>query len=292
MTTVTAVPGTGGPPNRARKSPDGSGIPTMPSSRSSKQPTSSAGPKRFFTPRTMRSVECLSPSNDSTTSTRCSSTRGPAIEPSLVTCPTSTTGRPRSLARPGERDGDGAGLGDPAGRAVGLRGGHRLDRVDDEQVGAQLVEVPDDGAEVGLGGEVELVVHGSGALGAQPHLAGRLLAGDVQHASACARPARPPPAAASTCRRRARRPAARPSRGPGRRPSTRSSSDTPVGRARAESSATSPIRRAGAVGAPAATLVRTGAGATGAACSRVPHAWQDGQRPTHCAAWCPHSAQR
>ena len=100
ITTVTAVPGTGGPPNRARNSPDGSAIPTMPSSRSSKQPTSSAGPKRFFTPRTIRSVECLSPSNDSTTSTRCSSTRGPAIEPSLVTCPTSTTGSPRSLASP------------------------------------------------------------------------------------------------------------------------------------------------------------------------------------------------
>ena len=54
MTTVTAVPGTGGPPNRAKNNPDGSGIPTIPASRSSKQPTSSAGPKRFFTPRTMR----------------------------------------------------------------------------------------------------------------------------------------------------------------------------------------------------------------------------------------------
>ena len=38
--------------------------------------------------RTMRKRELRSPSKWSTTSTRCSSTRGPAIDPSLVTWPT------------------------------------------------------------------------------------------------------------------------------------------------------------------------------------------------------------
>ena len=97
IVTVTQVPATGVAP-WARNSPDGSGSPTMPSSRRSKQPTSSAGPKRFFTVRTSRSRECRSPSKDSTTSTRCSSVRGPAIAPSLVTWPTSSVAMPRDLA--------------------------------------------------------------------------------------------------------------------------------------------------------------------------------------------------
>ena len=83
-----------------RNSPDGSLSPTMPSSRISKQPTSSAAPYRFFVARTSRSAECRSPSKCSTTSTRCSSTRGPAIAPSLVTWPTRTVAMPRSLATP------------------------------------------------------------------------------------------------------------------------------------------------------------------------------------------------
>ncbi|SLH88979.1 Uncharacterised protein [Mycobacteroides abscessus subsp. abscessus] len=84
MATVTAVPGTGSV-RWCRNSPDGSSTQAMPSSCSSKQPTSSALPKRFLMPRTMRSVEFLSPSNWSTTSTRCSRVRGPATLPSLVT---------------------------------------------------------------------------------------------------------------------------------------------------------------------------------------------------------------
>ena len=70
----------------------------MPYSPRSKQPTSSVGPYRFLTARTMRSRECLSPSKCSTTSTRCSSVRGPATEPSLVTCPTRIVAIARSLA--------------------------------------------------------------------------------------------------------------------------------------------------------------------------------------------------
>ena len=97
--TVTHVPGTAW--SRVdRNSPLGSARPVMPSSDRSKQPTSSVGPKRFFTARTSRSRECRSPSNWMTTSTRCSSTRGPAIEPSLVTWPTSSVAMPRALATP------------------------------------------------------------------------------------------------------------------------------------------------------------------------------------------------
>jgi hypothetical protein len=92
-------------------------------------------------------------------------------------------GQAALLRERGECDGHGARLCHPAGRALGVAGRHRLHRVDDEQVGAQLVEVAHDRAEVGLGSQVELVVHGAGALGPQAHLAGRLLARDVQHAA-------------------------------------------------------------------------------------------------------------
>ena len=181
MTTVTAVPGTGGPPNRAKNNPDGSGIPTIPASRSSKQPTSSAGPKRFFTPRTMRSVECLSPSNDSTTSTRCSSTRGPAMPPSFVTCPTSSTGSPRSLASPVSATVTARVCVTPPGAPSASA----VDIVWMESTisrsGCSSSRCPRIGAEVGLGREVQLVAQRAGALGPQAHLTRRLLARDVQH---------------------------------------------------------------------------------------------------------------
>ena len=51
-------------------------------------------------------------------------------------------------------------------------------------VGPDLLDVGEHGAEVGLGGEEELVVDAAGAVGAQPHLGGRLLAGDVERAGA------------------------------------------------------------------------------------------------------------
>ena len=97
MVTVMQVPGTGSA-CREVNSPDGSGTETMPCSAISKQPTSSAGPYRFLVARTSRNPECRSPSKLSTTSTRCSIIRGPAIAPSLVTCPTMITAMPRRLA--------------------------------------------------------------------------------------------------------------------------------------------------------------------------------------------------
>ena len=80
----THVPGTGWW-WRETKRPEGSTTALMPSLDRSKHPTSSTGPKRFFRARTMRSRVDRSPSKCSTTSTMCSSTRGPAMPPSLVT---------------------------------------------------------------------------------------------------------------------------------------------------------------------------------------------------------------
>ena len=97
--TVTHVPGTG-TLRWDRNSPLGSGSPISPYSPRSKQPTSSVGPYRFFTARTMRSWECRSPSKCSTTSTMCSRVRGPAMEPSLVTWPTRIVASERSFAAP------------------------------------------------------------------------------------------------------------------------------------------------------------------------------------------------
>jgi hypothetical protein len=48
--------------------------------------------------RTSRKLLCVSPSKYSTVSTMCSSTRGPASAPSLVTWPTRTTATPLALA--------------------------------------------------------------------------------------------------------------------------------------------------------------------------------------------------
>ncbi len=84
IVTVTAVPGTGSG-RWSMNNPDGSATHSIPLSCNMKQPTSSEAPKRFLTPRTIRSAVLRSPSKCSTTSTRCSSERGPAMAPSLVT---------------------------------------------------------------------------------------------------------------------------------------------------------------------------------------------------------------
>ena len=93
IATVTAEP-SGVAPRWERKSPDGSETSRMPPAVCSKQPTSSVAPKRFLIPRSMRKLDCRSPSKLRTTSTRCSSTRGPATLPSFVTWPTSRMGMP------------------------------------------------------------------------------------------------------------------------------------------------------------------------------------------------------
>ena len=82
----------------ARNSADGLATSTSPCSVISKTPISSVGPKRFLTARMMRNWWPRSPSKCSVASTMCSSTRGPASVPSLVTWPTSTSAKPRVLA--------------------------------------------------------------------------------------------------------------------------------------------------------------------------------------------------
>ena len=67
------------------KRAEGSATSTSPPERISNTPTSLVAPKRFFSARRVRKLRSRSPSNSSTQSTRCSSTRGPATAPSLVT---------------------------------------------------------------------------------------------------------------------------------------------------------------------------------------------------------------
>ena len=84
MPANTAAPET--PASRsARNSADGFGTSIRPCSAISNTPISLAAPKRFLTARRMRNWWPRSPSKYTTASTMCSSTRGPAIWPSLVT---------------------------------------------------------------------------------------------------------------------------------------------------------------------------------------------------------------
>ena len=71
----------------------------MPSPVISNIPSSFTEPKRFFTARSSRYWLDRSPSKYSTASTMCSSTRGPAIAPSFVTCPTRNTAQSFIFAR-------------------------------------------------------------------------------------------------------------------------------------------------------------------------------------------------
>jgi hypothetical protein len=89
----TALPATL-PRRSARNSAEGLATSASPAPVISKTPISSVAPKRFLMPRRMRNWWPRSPSKCSTTSTMCSSTRGPAMLPSLVTCPTSISAKP------------------------------------------------------------------------------------------------------------------------------------------------------------------------------------------------------
>src|SRR5690606_18079134 len=71
-------------------------------------------------------------------------------------------------------------------------------------------------------------------------------------------------------------------------PSTRSSSATPVARARAASTSTSPM---GTAGDPIGARAAVRGPAVGVFSATVPHAWHSPQRPTHLADVHPHSAQ-
>ena len=99
----------------------------------SNTPISSVGPKRFLIARRMRNCCEPSPSNDSTVSTICSTTRGPAIWPSLVTWPTRMTAVPRAFGEAYQLAGSAAHLGHRAGGQVTVCP-HGLDRIDHQKL--------------------------------------------------------------------------------------------------------------------------------------------------------------
>ena len=84
--------------------------------------------------------------------------------------------------RGGQRGGHRPHLGDPAGDTVGVSAGHGLHRVDDDERGLHRLDMAEHRLQVGLGGQVELVMAAAGPVGAHPDLAPRLLAGDIQRA--------------------------------------------------------------------------------------------------------------
>ena len=119
------------------------------------------------------------PSNCRTTSTRCSKVLGPAMDPSLVTCPTITIATPVDFAAAVSAAVT-AHLGDTARNSVSIGCGHGLDRVDDHQSGLDGVDVPQHGLRVRLCSQEHFVVPASCAFGTHADLTGRFLTRDVQ----------------------------------------------------------------------------------------------------------------
>lgn len=89
---------------------------------------------------------------------------------------------PRSLEARIRAPHDLADLGHAAGGAVDLGGGDGLYGVHDQEAGLDGVQVAEDRGQIGLGGEIQMVVDRLDAVGAHPDLAGRLLARDVEGA--------------------------------------------------------------------------------------------------------------
>ena len=97
ITQVTQVPeASAGRPDSSIS--DGFSTWRSPASSISNTPISLVAPKRFLAARRMRYVMCRSPSKYSTQSTMCSSTLGPAMLPSLLTCPITNTVTPCPFA--------------------------------------------------------------------------------------------------------------------------------------------------------------------------------------------------
>ncbi len=170
------------PRRSARNRADGLGTSARPCSVISNTPISSVAPKRFLTPRRMRNWWPRSPSKYSTASTMCSSTRGPASAPSLVTWPTSTRAKPRCLARRISSKRQARTCATRAGRGFDGVEPHGLDRVDHHQAASRrLFQRRGDVAHVDGGGQLQRRVGQAEPAGAQADLVDRFLAGDVQH---------------------------------------------------------------------------------------------------------------
>ena len=226
----------------ARKKAPASGTSTRPASVISNRPSSPDAPKRCLTVRTSRSAWWRSPSKATTVSTTCSSTRGPARAPSLVTWPTSTVGHAAVLRLAHEPVGAAPHLGHRARRRAELGILDGLDRVDDEEVGLHLVDGGEQRRQVRLGEEPHAVDDRAEPLGPRPGPGGA-----TPRPTRRARAHRPRATAARTWVSSVDlpMPGSPPSSvtDPGTRPppSTRSSSATPVGRAPAASGSTAAI---------------------------------------------------
>ncbi len=109
----------------------------------------------------------------------CSTTRGPAIWPSLVTWPTRTMAVPRRLAKAVSSWQAARTWETEPGRAVDVVGPEGLDRVDHRERRAFGLERGQDVAEVGFGGELQRGAREAEAARAHADLGGGLLAGDV-----------------------------------------------------------------------------------------------------------------
>ena len=142
-------------------------------------------------------------------STRCSSTRGPASEPSLVTWPTNTSGTSRAFATAASRCAH-TDLRDRACRGRQLWISHCLYGVDDDECRRHLVDMLCDRRDVTLGHRPHVVVQDIGAGGTRPEV-GAVTLRPTRRAPAGPRRRRPRSATgASTCRCRAHRRGATP----------------------------------------------------------------------------------
>ena len=113
-------------------------------------------------------------------STRCSTARGPARSPSLVTWPTRRSGAPVDLAMRVRRSTQHAHLGQAAGGLAQFGVGDRLERVDHHQGRAVTLDGGLDRLDVGPLERQEMPRHEADARGPSPHLGQRLL-GRGQH---------------------------------------------------------------------------------------------------------------
>ena len=111
----------------------------------------------------------------------CSSTRGPAIAPSLVTWPDQEEREALGLGQPQQVRRTIAHLGDAARARLDRLGVDALHRVDDDHARLKLLDVARDGFEVRLGQHLDVAGDDAEPLGAQLDLRGRLFAGDVEH---------------------------------------------------------------------------------------------------------------
>ena len=207
---TTTEPGDARPPvgeeQRARRRARRRGPPSVISNR----PSSPVAPKRCFTARSSRSAWWRSPSKASTVSTTCSSTRGPASAPSLVTWPTSTVARPAVLGLAHEPVGALAHLGRPSPAPSPSSGSYTVWIESTTRTSGRTSSTCGEHVgQVRLGEQPQAVGDSVRAARPAPDLLARLLGGDV--AAPC-RPSGPRPprpgAAGSTCRCRARRRAA------------------------------------------------------------------------------------